>query len=876
MIGKTISHYKIIEKLGQGGMGVVYKAEDLKLKRKVALKFLPLDLTCDSAAKERFIHEAQTVSALEHPNICTVYEIDKTEDGQLFICMAYYDGETLKEMKKGGPFKLKETIDVVIQVVEGLAIAHETGITHRDIKPANIIVTKRKEVKIVDFGLAKLAGQTSLTKAGTTMGTVAYKSPEQTRGEEVDHRTDIWSIGVVLYEMISGQLPFKGEYEQAVVYSILNENVKPIAGMRADIPLELEMIVNKCLEKDPDYRYQAVSDLLPDLKRAKRELRTRVAPFSTAKKHDIHPQSWFSKRNILLGMMLVIVSLWVAIYFLLLKPKISLLQSYINSKLIPFTSGGGLAVAPSWSPDGKYIAYASDEAGNMDIWKKPIDGGPAIQLTTELHNESYPSWSPDGNRIAFYSDKDGGGIFIIDQSGGEPTRITINGTNPIWSPNIDTLAYYSQGNIYVGSYTRKNFNPIIKCISAKPYLVWTKDGKKLIFWHRTMGDIHVVSVDDSISEALGLIPSGEEVAGITLSENGQKLIFSKGPFGGNKDLWQVPINPKTGKATGKPLPRLVTSTEDIQCAFSPVGNKLAFTVRQLERHLWAFPIDTVIGLPKGEPVQITLKGKLNYYPAFSYDGKKLVWTSHRVAKGVLYWMNLKDRDEIKVTYEWGQDIREVGGSFCSDGKHICYSSTMKGSYQLRHKSLVGSVDFPTTRTQHPIRDVHPAWAPEIDAVAFYSNRSNNWDIWSDTAAVTRVDQPKQLTNWKSNEMYPIWSPDSRYIYFQTDKGGNADIWVMDSDGGNPHQYVSHPAEEDWSAWSPNGRWFYFTSNRSGVFNVWVKPKKSDEVRQFTTYEGLAFGLPESGLFTKFAVSHSQLVVPLETRKGDIYILENVN
>jgi serine/threonine protein kinase len=262
MIGQTISHYKILEKLGSGGMGVVYKAEDTKLKRTVALKFLPPDLTRDDEAKKRFIHEAQAASALDHPNICTIHEIGETEDGTLFICMAYYEGETLKKKVTSNQLSVTSAIDISVQIAQGLTKAHEKGIVHRDIKPANLFVTNDGILKILDFGLAKLAGVTKLTKPGTTLGTVAYMSPEQMQGEEVDQRTDIWALGVVIYEMLTGKLPFKGEYEQAVMYSILNEKPEPITATRLDVPMELERIVIQCLEKEASKRYQLVNELL--------------------------------------------------------------------------------------------------------------------------------------------------------------------------------------------------------------------------------------------------------------------------------------------------------------------------------------------------------------------------------------------------------------------------------------------------------------------------------------------------------------------------------------------------------------------------------------------------------------------------------------
>jgi len=217
MIGKQVNHYEILEKLGEGGMGVVYKAEDTKLKRLVALKFLPVGSSQDGEAKQRFINEARAASALDHPNICTLHEIGETREGQMYITMAYYRGQSLKDKLRAGPLPVAEVVRIAIQTARGLSRAHEEGIIHRDIKPANLIVTARNEIKIVDFGLAKLAAVTMFTQAGRALGTISYMSPEQAQGVEADHRTDIWSLGVVLYEMLTGEKPFQGDYDQAVV-----------------------------------------------------------------------------------------------------------------------------------------------------------------------------------------------------------------------------------------------------------------------------------------------------------------------------------------------------------------------------------------------------------------------------------------------------------------------------------------------------------------------------------------------------------------------------------------------------------------------------------------------------------------------------------
>jgi TolB-like protein/tRNA A-37 threonylcarbamoyl transferase component Bud32/Tfp pilus assembly protein PilF len=271
VIGQTVSHYKIVEELGRGGMGVVYKAEDITLKRTVALKFLAPHLLADEQQKKRFLHEAQAAAALEHPNISTVHEIHET-DGQTFMVMAYIKGESLTDRIEKGPLEVNEALDVAVQVARGLSKAHSEGVVHRDIKPGNVLITPEGQAKVVDFGLAKLATQTALTKTGTSVGTVRYMSPEQARGDNTDHRTDIWSLGVVLYEMLTGQLPFRGDVEPAVVYSILNDAPRPVTSVRRDVPIALEDIIDRALEKDPAKRYQTTDEFL----RALEEQRDKI------------------------------------------------------------------------------------------------------------------------------------------------------------------------------------------------------------------------------------------------------------------------------------------------------------------------------------------------------------------------------------------------------------------------------------------------------------------------------------------------------------------------------------------------------------------------------------------------------------------------
>ena len=433
MTGQTISHYKILEKLGEGGMGVVYKATDTKLERTVALKFLAADRLEDEEHKARFRREARAAAALDHPNICTVYEIDEA-DGQTFLAMPYLEGSTVRQKVKQRPLKLDEALDIAIQAGEGLRAAHAKGIVHRDIKSANLMVSPQGQVKIMDFGLAQAADQSLLTKTETLLGTPVYMSPEQAQRLPTDRRTDIWSLGIVIYEMLIGRTPFEGEREQAVLYGIVQEEPEPITSQRARVPLDLDWVVSKALAKDAGERYQHIDEMLVDLRAVARQVAeesdtARPGKRPTTKVRREAPARARRKRlawalGIAAGaVVLAMAGLGVRNFLPTSEAPLEPLRP------VPLTSYPGMEIAGSFSPDGNQVAFpwTGGNTENFDIYVKVVGPGPPLRLTTHPDWDGSPAWSPDGRQIAFLRGHPPAGkkmgLYLITALGGTERKL---------------------------------------------------------------------------------------------------------------------------------------------------------------------------------------------------------------------------------------------------------------------------------------------------------------------------------------------------------------------------------------------------------------------------------------------------------------------
>ncbi|PYR29142.1 MAG: hypothetical protein DMF92_12545, partial [Acidobacteria bacterium] len=441
--GRLLGPYEIVDAIGAGGMGEVYRARDTRLHRDVALKVLPLALVADPSRRARFVQEARAASALEHPHIAVIHDIGEVE-GVTFIAMELVRGEPLSDVVARGPLAPARALDVAIEIAEGLARAHEIGVVHRDLKPANVMLAEERHAKIIDFGLAKLVdalggdgavtGAWNVTESGMALGTASYMSPEQARGAKVDHRTDIFSFGILLYELLTGHSPFRGTSRVDTLHAILYDPAPPLPPSIGPATDDLQRILEKCLAKEPEDRYQGMRDLVVDLRAARRRLdssQIRAAAGAPAGSATVGRARL--RRGALPAAALMLVGViagrawWIA--------RTETPGTAAEAPLLHLTSDGGLTTDPALSPDGKLVVYASDRAGgdNLDLWVQQIGGGAPFRLTFDPADEYEPSFSPDGARIVFRSERDGGGVYVMPALGGEPRLIAKTGRQPRFS-----------------------------------------------------------------------------------------------------------------------------------------------------------------------------------------------------------------------------------------------------------------------------------------------------------------------------------------------------------------------------------------------------------------------------------------------------------
>ncbi len=726
MTGSTISHYKVLSELGRGGMGVVYKAEDTKLKRFVALKFLRSDVLEDEEHRERFLREAQAAAALDHSNICTVYEIDEA-GGETFIAMALIEGQTVKDKIAERPLKLEEALDIAIQTAQGLQAAHEKGIVHRDIKSANLMVTPQGQVKVMDFGLAQLAERSQLTKTATMLGTPAYMSPEQAQRLPTDRRTDIWSLGVVIYEMVTGRLPFEGERQQAVLYAIAKEEAEPITALRVGLPTELDRLVGKAMSKDAGERYQHVDEILVDLRTLGKERESgasRPAPLA---------RRGFRQKALRAGAALAAVVLVAAGVWLgsLRQPAESPEPPF---RVTPLTTYAGQESDPSFSPSGDQVVFVwdGDNQDNFDIYVKLVGEGTSVRLTDDPAEDGSPAWSPDGRQIAFLrfgSQSEGAAdVMLVPPIGGpERTLARIDSLldrqrwrslGLAWSPDGKQLAVVGRDSprepygifllsVETGEKRRLTQPRVSTGLDLLPD--FSPDGQKVAFVRSTASrvqDIYVVRVTGGQLERVTDL--GTLVGGLAWTSDGREIIFSAGLQAGGGALYRILAsggNPRqvavAGGVSGKP-------------ALAPQARRLAYPRAVSDRNIWRIDL---------------------------------------ASAGVRKPM----RPLIASTR------RDVSGRFSPDGKRIVFASARSGTMEIWVCDADGSNALQLTSFNGPNTGT-PRWSPDARSIVFDSRPGGNADIFVVGAS---GGAPRQITTDPSEDVVPSWSRDGRWIYFES-------------------------------------------------------------------------------------------------------------
>jgi eukaryotic-like serine/threonine-protein kinase len=808
--GARLGSYEIVGLLGAGGMGEVYRARDTRLDRDVAIKVLPETTSGSRGAAHRLQLEARTASALNHPNILTIYDIGSldTDPPRDYIAMEYIDGVTLRDrlIHGGEPEPL---IDVLIQVAEGLAKAHEANIVHRDLKPENIMITVDGYAKILDFGLAKLlsgevdarARTAELTSGNRIVGTVGYMAPEQICGQQVDARVDIFAFGCILYEVIAGRRPFP------TIDQLLSSTPPPLSA-----PLELQRIVFRCLAKDPERRYARMRDVLDDLRR-------RRAP------RERHPlkllQVTFDKQ----------VEQYPAISRdgtrIVFSRELGKVRNLFMTTIGPTVGDGGEErvtsgdyddLLPAWSPDGSTLLFVRGKAPHVrvetsdvfgrfhggDIWRLDLATGKASLLIADAAN---PSWSPDGTRIAYDSARGGAHrIWIADARGRNPEQLSTDDTDaahhvrPRWAPDGRHIVFQNlegtKFDVRVVSVETRRAHAVTDDYTLDVHPVWSPDGEWIYFSSYRSGGINVWRIPvDPDGKPLGTMEQVTAGPGhdVDLDAAYGKVVFAI--LRQNADIWRLPVDPATGAAAGEPEPVIATTRENSRGAWSPDGSSIAFSSdRGGEMNLW------LLTLASGKVRQLTRGAGGDFQPNWSPDGRSLVFFSARGGALDIWKIELDAAEPVRLTRGEGININPF---FSPDGTKIAFQSDREGALEVWVMNADGSEVRQLTSAGvigHFLR-----WSGDGSRIWFRCPTGAK----PRTMTVALAGGDPEETAEVIGGAHMSLSPDQSMIM---DVVAHRTLWVSPLTGGAPRkvfEFADAESRIDYPVWSPDGRWVVF-------------------------------------------------------------------
>jgi Tol biopolymer transport system component len=774
-------------------MGEVYKARDTRLDRVVAVKVLPPDFARDAAARQRFDREARIVASLNHPHICTLFDVGHT-DGADFLVMEYLEGETLAARLTRGKLPLDQALRHGIEIAGAVAAAHAAGIVHRDLKPGNIMLTKQG-TKLLDFGLAKgselavvpdevTRSGDAHTRAGTIMGTVGYMSPEQAEGKPLDARSDIFSVGTILYEMVTGQRAFRGDSSVATLAAILDKEPAPLG---AGAPNALQRVVARCLRKDPEARYQHMADVRIALEDLEDEVNARRSTTGAGAR---------TRRLAALGLALVAVVALAAstlVWWLARQGN----QTSAPVEVVPLTSSAGSEDEPSFSPDGKQVAFSWDgeNQDNYDIYVKLIGAPKPLRLTTDPAEDHGPLFSPDGQSIGFTRMANGRLSYVVIPAIGGGERVVADlgpdTRDPTWTFGwCCSSAWLPDGKAIIVDGLRRLSRETgdVRSLSSGSgalltgwYPAVSPDGRTLAFARpssRAVTGIHLIDMSvrgEPVGEPRTVVMFDGEVSGLAWTADGRQLVFSGGRLSGagvSKVLWRI------AAAEGAHPDRLPFGDDASSPAISPAGGRIAFVRTTLDVSIWRTSLGD--GTAPSAPAKFVSSTRNEWNPQYSPDGKRLAFESNRTGESAIWVGDADGSNLIEVFSRAGKHSGTP--RWAPDNERLAFDSTAAGSSFDIYAIRVGSAQ-PVRLTMDPADDAMPSWSPDGRWVYFGSTRTGRWEVWKVPPA---GGQATQVTRNGGACAFP--SADGTRIYY-TKHDGDAALWSMPVAGGAETQVL---------------------------------------------------------------------------------------